>query len=92
MWSIACIAKLNVMNSTIGFNPPIAAPAPTPANPYSVIGVSMTRLSPNSSSSPCVTLYAPWYCATSSPITNTRLSARISSAMAIAQRFAGRSA
>ena len=35
---------------------PIAAPAPIPAKPYSVIGVSITRLGPNSSSSPCVTL------------------------------------
>ena len=43
MWSIACIAKLKVMNSTIGFSPPIAAPAPRPAKPYSVIGVSTTR-------------------------------------------------
>ena len=28
MWSIACIAKLKVMNSTIGRSPPIAAPVP----------------------------------------------------------------
>ena len=53
-----------------------------PAKPYSVMGVSMTRRAPNSSSSPCVTLYAPWYSATSSPMTNTRSSRRISSAMA----------
>ena len=43
MWSIACIAKLKVMNSTIGFRPPQAAPTAIPAKPCSVIGVSMTR-------------------------------------------------
>ena len=55
---------------------------PIPAKPCSVIGVSYTRLSPNSSSKPWVTLYAPWYSATSSPITNTLLSVLISSAIA----------
>ena len=43
MWSIACIAKLKVMNSMTGLSPPIAAPVPMPAKPYSVIGVSITR-------------------------------------------------
>jgi hypothetical protein len=38
MWSIACMAKLKVMNSTIGFNPPNAAPTAIPAKPCSVIG------------------------------------------------------
>ena len=33
-----------------------AAPTPRPANPCSVIGVSMTRSAPNSASRPCVTL------------------------------------
>jgi hypothetical protein len=28
-----CIAKLNVMNSTIGFSPRNAAPTPRPVNP-----------------------------------------------------------
>ena len=56
IWSIACMAKLKVMNSTIGFRPAIAAPTPMPAKPCSVIGVSITRLAPNSCSSPCVTL------------------------------------
>ena len=37
----------------------MAAPTPTPANPSSVIGVSTTRISPNSWSSPFDTLYAP---------------------------------
>ena len=40
------MAKLKVMNSMIGFKPPIAAPAPRPAKPYSVIGVSITRFGP----------------------------------------------
>ncbi len=43
IWSIACIAKLKVMNSTIGFRPASAAPTPRPAKPCSVIGVSTTR-------------------------------------------------
>lgn len=38
--------KLNVMNSQIGRRPAIAAPTAIPAKPISVIGVSMTRLSP----------------------------------------------
>jgi hypothetical protein len=43
IWSIACMAKLKVMNSTMGLRPAIAAPPPTPAKPCSVIGVSITR-------------------------------------------------
>ena len=42
--------------STIGRRPASAAPVPRPAKPCSVIGVSTTRRSPNSCSSPCVTL------------------------------------
>lgn len=38
--------KLNVMNSQIGRSPAIAAPTAMPAKPISVIGVSITRLSP----------------------------------------------
>ena len=56
MWSIACMAKLKVMNSTIGFSPAMAAPTPRPAKPCSVIGVSITRFAPNSSSRPWLTL------------------------------------
>ena len=37
------MAKLKVMNSTIGLSPASAAPMPTPAKPCSVIGVSITR-------------------------------------------------
>ena len=56
MASMACMAKLKVMNSTIGFSPAKAAPTPSPAKPYSVIGVSTTRLSPNSCSRSRLTL------------------------------------
>ena len=35
-----------------GRSPTIAAPTPTPAKPSSVIGVSTTRIGPNSSSRP----------------------------------------
>ena len=52
MWSIACMAKFQVMNSTMGFSPAKAAPTPTPAKPCSVMGVSTTRWAPNSSSKP----------------------------------------
>ena len=52
IWSIACMAKLKVMNSTIGRRPFMAAPTPMPVNPCSVIGVSITRRAPNSSSKP----------------------------------------
>ena len=56
IWSIACMAKLNVMNSTMGRNPSIAAPTAMPTKPCSVIGVSMTRRGPNSSSIPWLIL------------------------------------
>ncbi len=56
IWSMACMAKLNVMYSTIGFSPPNAAPTAMPVNPCSVIGVSMTRRAPNSSSIPWLIL------------------------------------
>ena len=53
-WSMACIEKLKVMNSTIGRSCWYAAPVASPAKPASVIGVSITRFSPNSSSKPFV--------------------------------------
>ena len=56
IWSIACMEKLNVMNSTIGLRPFSAAPTAMPVKPCSVIGVSMTRLAPNSSSRPWLIL------------------------------------
>ena len=37
MWSIACIAKFHVINSTIGLKPFIAAPIANPVKPASVI-------------------------------------------------------
>ena len=43
IWSIACMAKFQVMNSMIGRRPANAAPTPMPAKPCSVIGVSTTR-------------------------------------------------
>ena len=55
-WSIACMEKLKVMNSTIGFSPFSAAPTAMPVKPCSVIGVSITRRGPNSSSSPWLIL------------------------------------
>jgi hypothetical protein len=51
--------KLIVMNSTTGFRPIIAAPTATAVKPSSEIGVSMTRFSPNLSSSPSVTRKVP---------------------------------
>src|SRR5207245_1945754 len=55
----------------------------------SEIGVSTTRISPNSSYRPCVTPNAPPYGPTSSPSTNTFGSRRISSTSAsrIASRY-----
>jgi hypothetical protein len=50
--------------------------------PDSASGVSITRIGPNSSMKPSVTLKAPPNTPMSSPITNTRSSARISSRMA----------
>jgi len=43
---MACIEKLNVMNSQTGLSPLKAAPTANPAKPISVIGVSIIRLSP----------------------------------------------
>ena len=82
IWSIATRLKLKVMNSMIGRSPTIAAPMPMPENPSSEIGVSMTRRSPNRLSIPWLTLYAPSYSATSSPIRKTRSSRSISSDIA----------
>ena len=45
-WSMACIEKLNVMNSTIGLRSLYEAPMARPAKPISVMGVSITRWSP----------------------------------------------
>ena len=69
IWSKASSEKLTVISSTTGRSPAIAEPTPMPTIVFSEIGVSRTRRSPNSSSSPSVTLKAPWKTATSSPIT-----------------------
>ena len=79
IWSMATSEKLKVMNSMTGRSPLMAAPMPMPVKPSSAIGVSITRFGPNSSSIPWLTLYAPLYSATSSPIRNTLGSRRISS-------------
>ena len=49
---------MNCISQT-GRMPMWAAPAAAPTNPVSLIGVSMTRPSPNRSRSPSVTLKAP---------------------------------
>ena len=74
IWSNASSAKLIVISSTTGRRPVIAAPTPTPTIVFSEIGVSRTRSSPNSSSSPSVTLNAPPNTPMSSPISTTRSS------------------
>ena len=85
IWSIACMAKLKVMNSTIG-SQSRQRPQPTaiPAKPCSVMGVSITRLcDPNSSNKPWLILcrhldiHRPLR-----PSENTLSLPRISSAMA----------
>ncbi len=55
IWSSASRLKLQVMISTIGRSPAIAAPMPAPVKPFSASGVSMIRSGPNSSSRPLVT-------------------------------------
>src|SRR4029450_2925581 len=65
-------------NSTTGRRPTRAAPAASPVNPVSAIGVSTTRRSPNFSRKPLVTLKAPPNWPTSSPMRNTDSSASIS--------------
>ena len=52
IWSLAKTAKFQVMNSTMGRKPFMAAPTAMALKPSSLIGVSMTRSSPNSSSMP----------------------------------------
>ena len=79
IWSIASSEKLIVISSTTGRSPLIAAPTPMPTMVFSEIGVSRTRFSPNSSSSPAVTLKAPLNTPMSSPSSSTRSSRRISS-------------
>ncbi len=56
IWSMATREKLNVINSTMGRMPFMAAPTPIPVKPNSEMGVSITRSGPNSSSMPWLTL------------------------------------
>src|ERR1700730_4952367 len=76
------VRKSPNMMSITGRMPVIAAPTPTPVNPASEMGVSITRSVPNSSTSPERTLNGVPASATSSPRMHTRLSRRISSARA----------
>jgi hypothetical protein len=71
-----------VMISTTGRSPTIAAPTARPTKPSSAIGVSRTRLGPNSCSSPAVILYDPSKTPISSPIKKT-LSSRSSSSRSV---------
>src|SRR6202162_5830747 len=67
------------MISTTGRSPVIAAPTPMPVKPGSEIGVSITRVFPNSATIPDSTLNGVPASATSSPRMNTVGSRRISS-------------
>src|SRR5579862_8068852 len=67
------------MMSTTGRSPVIAAPTPIPVKPGSEMGVSMMRDLPNSSTIPESTLNGVPASATSSPMTKTVESRRISS-------------
>ena len=62
----------------------MAAPTAAPVNAISEIGVSRTRKGPNSFSKPSEVLKGPSAAATSSPMSITDGSARISSARAVA--------
>src|SRR5262245_7777251 len=76
------VRKSPNMMSTTGRRPVIAAPRAMPVNPGSEIGASITRSGPNSSTRPFRTLNGVPASATSSPMTKTVGSARISSASA----------
>src|ERR1700730_12717035 len=76
------VTKSPNMMSTTGRIPVIAAPTASPVKPASEIGVSSTRSLPNSSNKPERTLNGVPASATSSPMMQTVLSRRISSASA----------
>src|SRR3954454_244412 len=82
------VRKSPNIRSTTGRSPVIAAPTPRPVNPGSEIGVSTTRCVPNSSTRPASTLNGVPASATSSPMTNTVGSRRISSTSASFTAFA----
>ena len=77
-WSQAQETKSANCISATGRRPIRAAPVAPATIAVSESGASITRQSPNSSCSPCVTLKAPPKVPMSSPITNTRSSWRIS--------------
>ena len=56
IWSNATYEKDQNISSITGRMPSIEAPMPRPMNPASEIGVSTTRLGPNSLRRPSVTL------------------------------------
>src|SRR5208283_1121081 len=76
------VMKSPNMMSTTGRMPVMAAPTASPVKPASEIGVSSTRSLPNSSNRPARTLKGVPASATSSPMMQTVLSRRISSASA----------
>ena len=81
MKSQAHARKSENMISATGRTPDIAAPIAAPTIACSLIGVSQTRLAPNSSKSPCVVLKTPPAAPMSSPMHTTDGSRRISRAM-----------
>src|SRR5579884_2602007 len=81
IWSTAGMMKSWNWISAMGRRPLMAAPMATPTMADSASGVSMTRISPNSWCSPSVALNTPPLTPTSSPMTMTRSSLRISSRM-----------
>src|SRR3954471_20550915 len=76
------VRKSPNIRSTTGRSPVIAAPTPSPMKPGSEIGVSTTRVVPNSSTRPASTLNGVPTSATSSPMMKTVGSRRISSTSA----------
>ncbi len=73
--------KSENISSAIGRRPVIAAPIAAPMIACSLIGVSRTRSAPNSANRPSVSLNTPPAAPTSSPISTTFGSRRISWAM-----------
>ena len=73
--------KSENISSAIGRRPVIAAPIAAPTMACSLIGVSRTRRGPNSSNRPSVSLNTPPAAPTSSPMSTTLGSRRISWAM-----------
>ena len=77
-WSKPHEMKSENCISHTGRMPTTLAPTAVPMIPDSASGVSMTRVAPNSSTKPSVTLNAPPKTPMSSPIKKTRSSSRIS--------------